>query len=204
MGGFIGDVLRGATGQDVSDADLTNIGLSMIPGVGSYLGAKEANQANAQQSQQQMAFQERMSNTAHQREVADLKAAGLNPILSANSGGASTPSGAMATMTNTLEGLGETGKGIMDLMNSKADLDTKQANIDLAKAQKANVDMDTTVKSKGVPAADITNQAYTYMKQVLKKAQDYFKTDNRTDQQKAIDKYMQDFTNRMKQKEKLP
>ena len=58
--------------------------------LGGRLRNKEAKNASARQ----MAFQREMSNTAYQRGMADMKKAGLNPILSGKLGGASTPTGA--------------------------------------------------------------------------------------------------------------
>lgn len=68
--------------------------------------AQKVRDFNAAQSTLNRDWQERMSNSAHQREVEDLKKAGLNPVLSitGSSGGASTPSGSSATAGSTPTG----------------------------------------------------------------------------------------------------
>ena len=80
---------------------LSDLAPSLVGAVGGIMGQK-----NAAMARENRNWQEYMSNTAHQREVDDLRAAGLNPILSANNG-ASTPSGNMAVMGNIADSIPE-------------------------------------------------------------------------------------------------
>lgn len=65
-----------------------------ISSAASIFSAKKQNDANRAIAQSQMDFQERMSSTAYQRGMADMRKAGLNPILAYKQGGASSPPGA--------------------------------------------------------------------------------------------------------------
>ncbi|WNK13004.1 MAG: DNA pilot protein [Microvirus sp.] len=84
----------------------------MVFGIGDVLqgaqiiGGFMRNDQARSSAHEQIDFQREMANTAHQREVADLRAAGLNPILSATKGfsGAPSPMGARYEPANPFEG----------------------------------------------------------------------------------------------------
>jgi len=82
--------------------------------------AQEANAQNMALSRENRDWSEKMTRNAHQLEVADLKAAGLNPVLSAGGGnGASVPSSAAAQVDAPKSDISSVSKGLTEALHSQ-------------------------------------------------------------------------------------
>lgn len=150
------------------------VGAGLLAGLLSNKGQKDTNETNIELGREQMAFQERMSSSAYQRAIADMSKAGINPMLAAQVGGATTPTGAMPTVQNRVgAGIASAGQAMQaaqaaqSISQSKAQEDEIRTTIEKIKSETLDRNLNTAVraaqveKDKGAAASSRAQAANT-------------------------------------------
>lgn len=128
---------------------LGSIAGGLISSAGAANNNSQMMQFNAQEAQRNREWQERMSNTAYQRGMADMRAAGLNPILAYSQGGASSPGGNGAHVSSLENGMEALGRGV----SSASQLATRHAELEQIKQ---NTDTGRSVEQLNRENAELT------------------------------------------------
>ena len=137
-----------------------------------YMGQQNSNQMSHSEAEINRGFQERMRATAHQTQMADLQAAGLNPILTATGGdGAAQPGGAQA---QGLEDPGSKGmaaglSSAMALANLEKDLDLKESQADLNHDAATKTATERGLIHENIKGQKIQNETSELQKELLRK-----------------------------------
>ncbi len=84
---------------------IIGLGMASASTAANVYGQSQANKTNIRLAQENRDFQELMASTRYQRTMADMKAAGLNPILAYKQGGGPVPTGNVANVSNELAGV---------------------------------------------------------------------------------------------------
>lgn len=102
--------------------------IALWGGLASAFGIKEANRQNSHEARNQQTFQEKQTGTAYGRAMADMRDAGLNPILASKLGPASSASGAMANMQNIPGGGIQSAASAQGIAKQEQEIKSEKAN----------------------------------------------------------------------------